>query len=110
MLGQDPPTYRRSITATRFPCEASVQARSLPAAPLPRMTRSYSSAVDMVRSTIGDGCAPRRIAEFSEADLAVIQTLPRSIIEADEPTMAHVRFRKGDSRNALASLSALPMQ
>ena len=50
MLGQDPPTYRRSMTAVRFPCEASVQARSLPAAPLPRTTTSYSSGCDMFSS------------------------------------------------------------
>ncbi len=53
MLGQDPPTYRRSMTAKRFPCEASVQARSLPGAPLPRTTKSYSSAADMAPSAIG---------------------------------------------------------
>ncbi len=58
MLGQDPPTYRRSMTATRFPCEANVQASSLPAAPLPRTTTSYSSRTDMVPSAIGYGLVP----------------------------------------------------
>src|SRR3954454_3082390 len=51
MLGQAPPTYRRSTTARRFPCAASVQATSLPAAPLPRTTTSYSSGCD-IRSSI----------------------------------------------------------
>src|SRR3989454_5317287 len=45
MFGQEPPTYFRSMTATFIPFLASVQERSLPAAPLPRMSRSYSSAL-----------------------------------------------------------------
>src|SRR5256885_15985699 len=45
MLGQEPPTYFRSMTATFIPFLARVQERSLPAAPLPRMSRSYSSAL-----------------------------------------------------------------
>src|SRR5437879_1661428 len=45
MLGQEPPTYFRSMTATFIPFLASVHERSLPAAPLPRMSRSYSSAL-----------------------------------------------------------------
>src|SRR5262249_8529550 len=47
MFGQAPPTYFLSITATRFPCEASDQESSLPGAPLPRTTTSYSSGCDM---------------------------------------------------------------
>ena len=50
MLGQAPPTYRRSMTATRFPCEANVQESSLPGAPLPRTTTSYSSGCDIFSS------------------------------------------------------------
>ena len=46
-LGHDPPTYRRSMTAVRLPCEASVQARSLPGAPLPKTNTSYASSCDM---------------------------------------------------------------
>src|SRR2546428_11442420 len=45
MLGQEPPTYFRSMTATFIPFVASVHERSLPAAPLPKMSRSYSSAL-----------------------------------------------------------------
>src|SRR6266550_2191756 len=45
MLGQEPPTYFRSMTATFIPFLASVHERSLPAVPLPRMSRSYSSAL-----------------------------------------------------------------
>src|SRR5438552_18720893 len=45
MFGQEPPTYFRSIAAVFIPFLASVQERSLPAAPLPRMSKSYSSAL-----------------------------------------------------------------
>src|SRR3954469_14365770 len=45
MVGQDPARFRRSTTATRFPCAASDQAKNL-ALPLPSTTRSYSSGCD----------------------------------------------------------------
>src|SRR5438309_3003835 len=45
MFGQEPPTYFRSTTTVFIPFLARVQERSLPAAPLPRMSRSYSSAL-----------------------------------------------------------------
>src|SRR5215510_13441117 len=43
IFGQEPPIYFRSMTAVFIPVLARVHERSLPAAPLPRMTRSYSS-------------------------------------------------------------------
>src|SRR5580698_6924988 len=43
MFGHAPPTYLRSMTMTRCPFCAEVQAISFPPAPLPRTTRSYSS-------------------------------------------------------------------
>src|SRR4029077_19698762 len=45
ILGHDPPMYLRSITATRCPCPAKVQAAMVPPVPPPSITRSYSSAV-----------------------------------------------------------------
>jgi hypothetical protein len=48
MFGQGPPTYLRPTTATFFPWEARVQARYLPASPLPGTTTSYSSAIASV--------------------------------------------------------------
>src|SRR5881409_486468 len=45
MFGQEPPTYFRSTTTVFIPFLARVQERSLPAAPLPRMSRSYSCAL-----------------------------------------------------------------
>src|ERR1700752_4472732 len=43
MFGHEPPTYFRSMTATRRPCPAKVQAATVPPVPLPRITTSYSS-------------------------------------------------------------------
>src|SRR5437667_10584754 len=45
MFGQEPATYFRATTTGFIPFLARVQERSLPAAPLPRMSRSYSSAL-----------------------------------------------------------------
>src|SRR5258706_11193838 len=42
MLGHEPPTYFRSMTAVFIPFLASVQAMYLPASPLPSTRRSYS--------------------------------------------------------------------
>src|SRR5215470_11306081 len=50
MLGQDPVTYRRSMTADRFPCDTSDQANDL-ALPLPSTTKSYSSQCDIAASS-----------------------------------------------------------
>src|SRR5580704_13152844 len=47
MFGQEPPTYFRSITTARFPSLANVQARYLPASPLPSTTRSYFSGLEI---------------------------------------------------------------
>jgi hypothetical protein len=43
MFGHDPPMYFRSTTATRCPFAAKFHAASFDPAPLPRITRSYSS-------------------------------------------------------------------
>src|ERR1700691_4787723 len=43
MLGHEPPTYLRSIKATRRPSAANVQAATVPPVPPPRMTMSNSS-------------------------------------------------------------------
>src|SRR5215831_19862347 len=43
MLGQDPPMYLRSMTATRCPSPAKVQAAMVDPVPPPRITRSNSS-------------------------------------------------------------------
>jgi len=43
MFGHDPPMYWRSMTATRCPCPANVQAAMVDPVPPPRITRSNSS-------------------------------------------------------------------
>src|ERR1043166_7803639 len=43
MFGHDPPTYWRSITATRWPCLAKVHAAMVDPVPPPRITRSNAS-------------------------------------------------------------------
>src|SRR5262249_27527800 len=44
ILGQEPPIYLRSTTATRFPSPAKVQAAMVDPVPPPRITRSNSSS------------------------------------------------------------------
>src|SRR6185312_7022383 len=43
IFGHDPPMYLRSITATRCPCPANVQAAMVDPVPPPRITKSNSS-------------------------------------------------------------------
>src|SRR5215831_1447340 len=47
MLGQEPPTHRRSTTAVRRPDCAMCQASNLPPFPLPRISTSNCSGRDM---------------------------------------------------------------
>ena len=72
MVGQDPARFRRSTTATRFPCEASDQAKNL-ALPLPSTTTSYSSGCDIAASLQAFGNNVCRHAEpFSIPPLPVV--------------------------------------
>src|SRR5438128_2662965 len=68
MFGQEPPTYFRSIAAVFIPFLASVQERSLPAAPLPRMSKSYSSAL------IPDAAPPKCCVVFISFRCLVIRS------------------------------------
>src|SRR5215813_7871453 len=61
MFGHDPPTYLRSIAATRCPCLAKVQAAIVDPVPPPRITRSYSSG-----SVFLDNCAGEMFAKFAK--------------------------------------------
>src|ERR1700739_4203247 len=54
ILGQEPPIYLRSTTATRLPSPANVHAATVEPVPPPRITRSNSSGCDFLR-TWGDG-------------------------------------------------------
>src|SRR3989442_11533315 len=57
MLGHEPPTYFRSMTAVFIPFFASVQEINLPAAPLPSTRRAYSSG-SMARDAGAPGLRP----------------------------------------------------
>src|SRR5579862_4109222 len=46
ILGQEPPIYLRSTTATRLPCPANVHAATVDPVPPPRITTSKSSGSD----------------------------------------------------------------
>src|SRR5882757_2763914 len=65
MLGQEPPTYFRSMTAVFIPFLASVQESSLPAAPLPRISSSYSS-------TSADRPEPPAVLVFSDCVVFIV--------------------------------------
>ncbi|AXC16223.1 hypothetical protein ACPOL_7023 (plasmid) [Acidisarcina polymorpha] len=52
MLGQEPPTYRLSMSATLFPSAPKDQLRYFPASPLPRTRASNTSTVWCVLSGI----------------------------------------------------------
>src|SRR5882724_5756328 len=54
ILGQEPPIYLRSTTATRLPSPANVHAATVEPVPPPRITRSISSGCDFLR-TRADG-------------------------------------------------------
>src|SRR5882672_5433926 len=54
ILGQEPPIYLRSTTATRLPSLANVHAATVDPVPPPRITRSNSSGCDFLR-TWADG-------------------------------------------------------
>src|SRR5437899_331585 len=50
ILGQEPPIYLRSTTATRLPSPANVHAATVEPVPPPRITRSNSSGCDFLRT------------------------------------------------------------
>src|SRR5437868_14319925 len=50
ILGQEPPIYLRSTTATRLPSPANVHAAMVEPVPPPRITRSNSSGCDFLRA------------------------------------------------------------
>src|SRR5207245_10325382 len=50
ILGQEPPIYLRSTTATRLPSPANVHAAMVEPVPPSRITRSNSSGCDFLRT------------------------------------------------------------
>src|SRR5438105_14236452 len=55
MLGQEPPIYLRSTTATRLPSPANIHAATVEPVPPPRITRSNSSGCDFLRTWTDGG-------------------------------------------------------
>src|ERR1700730_5683858 len=54
IFGQEPPMYLRSITATRCPCAANVQAAMVDPVPPPRIIRSKSSGCVFLSAWVND--------------------------------------------------------
>src|SRR5258708_32589276 len=77
MFWHDPPTYFRSITATRWPCPAKVQAAIVPPVPPPRITRSYSSGFAFHSGSLAVVfCIVLIYFPFSNAEAFVLQRQP----------------------------------
>src|SRR5258706_12468387 len=55
ILGQEPPIYLRSTTATRLPSPANVHAATVEPVPPPRITKSNSSGCDFLRTSADGG-------------------------------------------------------
>src|SRR5438552_12188737 len=58
ILGQEPPIYLRSTTATRLPSPANVHAATVEPVPPPRITRSNSSGCDFLTWAGGEVSVP----------------------------------------------------
>src|SRR5437867_11051069 len=58
ILGQEPPIYLRSTTATRLPSPANVHAATVEPVPPPRITRSNSSGCDFLTWADGEVSVP----------------------------------------------------
>src|ERR1700758_330743 len=63
ILGQEPPIYLRSMTATRFPSAANVHAAMVEPVPPPRITRSNSSGCASLK-TWADGGVSKFLMRF----------------------------------------------
>src|SRR5262252_8879581 len=72
MFGHEPPTHRRSTTATRRPDRARSQASAFPPCPLPSTSASYRSGVAMMfppetRSPVDDNHFARGLVRLHDA-------------------------------------------
>src|SRR5438132_14096002 len=69
MFGHDPPTYLRSMTATRCPRPAKVHAATVDAVPPPRITRSNSSDWVFLSTCVDMRCSSHVFWRSGEPDL-----------------------------------------
>jgi hypothetical protein len=79
MFGQEPPIYFRSIRTERFPFLAWVQVMYLPASPLPRTTRSYSSGGVCIASISYQALSGRENSDHLN--------IPRVDVDGDQVTI-----------------------
>src|SRR5260370_15367073 len=85
MFRHAPPTYFRSITATRWPCPAKVQAAIVPPVPPPRITRSYSSGFAFHPGSVAVVfCIVLIYFPFSNPEAVVLQRQPCSRLSTDQ--------------------------
>src|SRR5438067_9138985 len=91
MFGQEPPIYFRSITAVFIPVLARVQARSFPGAPLPRMSKSYSSA-------LAARAGPPTVLASSRCCVVFILLRYLFVESLRQVTAVHGNFSPGDKR------------
>jgi hypothetical protein len=104
-----PPTYLRSMTATFLPWEARVQARYLPASPLPSTTTSYSSAMDSVTFWKGrDGAAGRPGEGWAPRGRARKQAPGEERTEASRRSGNHRMATASAGRPAIRLSKAIP--
>src|SRR5882762_7701569 len=64
ILGQEPPIYLRSTTATRLPSPAKVHAAMVEPVPPPRITRSNSSGCDFLSTSADEMLSVRFMRLF----------------------------------------------
>src|SRR6266851_99764 len=64
ILGQEPPIYLRSTTATRFPSPANVHAATVDPVPPPRITRSNSSGCVFLSTLVDEVLSVRFMRLF----------------------------------------------
>src|SRR6201987_5782837 len=65
ILGQEPPIYLRSTTATRLPSPANVHAATVEPVPPPRITRSNSSTCVFMRIFLSEQQVPSSLSSTS---------------------------------------------
>src|ERR1700752_3764655 len=88
ILGQEPPMYLRSTTATRFPSPAKGHAATVDPVPPPRITRSNSSGYRFVMRVLLFGSflsEPRVRFWLSLISTGQPMTLPKATVHSRLP-------------------------
>src|SRR5260370_35990267 len=106
MFGHEPPTYLRSITATRCPLLAKVHAATVPPVPLPRITKSYSSTlpfcpegvfcVVLIPCSFGKSAAPSGLGSVCEKVADQCRDFLRMSLECEVASVEELDDRTGN--------------